>query len=229
MRYLLDKTRKLQHLFGNYSLLTLAMILMMLLRPFLDESGEGGVMTDMMFALLFASGIYAVRKEAYGYRLAIFLAIIGFAGRIKMHFSEEKIMPVFANLASMLFFLHALTSVGSFVWNQRHRVNHDVIWAAINVYLLLGLIWAYGYEFLELANPRSFRGPDPNIPLNRDDFFYFSYVTLATLGYGDILPATRSARAIAILEALTGQLYLAILVARLVGAYVGKSDSDSKR
>jgi polyferredoxin len=133
-------------------------------------------------------------------------------------------MPIFANLATMLFFIHALASVGSFIWNQRHRVNHDVIWAAVNVYLLLGLVWSYGYEFLELANPQSFTGPDPN--LNRDDFFYFSYVTLATLGYGDIVPATRPARAMAIFEALTGQLYLAILIARLVGAYVAKVDSE---
>jgi Ion channel len=85
---------------------------------------------------------------------------------------------------------------------------------AISVYLLLGFTWAQAYELVWLWHPQAFAGAvggqDPN------PWTYYSFVTLTTVGYGDIMPVHPLARALAVLEALTGQLYLAILLARLV-------------
>jgi hypothetical protein len=77
-----------------------------------------------------------------------------------------------------------------------------------------------------MSTPMSFRGPEPI--LHNDDFQYYSFVTLATVGYGDIVPVTRPARALSVLEALTGQLYLAILISRLVGAHVAQFRREDK-
>lgn len=212
--------KKIHHLFGNYGLFTMAILLMIGVRPFFNESGEGGILTDLFFMCIFLSGIYAVRRTQYDYWLSIVLAAAGVSGRVHLHLSDAAVMPVFANLASMLFLMHVLYNVAAHIWSRRHNVDHDVIWAAVSAYLLLGLVWGYGYDFIQISNPEAFRGSVPG--LNRDDFFYFSYVTLATLGYGDIVPITRAARSVTVLEALTGQLYLAILIARLVGAYASQ-------
>jgi len=69
---------------------------------------------------------------------------------------------------------YTLINVGSHIWSERHRVNHDVIFAAVSAFLLLGIVWTYAYFFLDMANPLSFKGPQAE--LNRDDFFYFSFV-----------------------------------------------------
>lgn len=94
-------------------------------------------------------------------------------------------------------------------------VDAERIFAALDAYLLAGLTFGIVYWILELSWPGSVRGAehDPSAAI------YFSFVTIATLGYGDIVPATEPTRALAILEAVGGQMYLAVLVARLVSLY----------
>jgi len=220
MKYSLSLLARIQRTIGNYGLLSLAIFLMMLIRPFLEEGNQRGLSVDILFTMVFLTGIYAARKQKYQYWVAILLASIGLAGRIHLHLSHYWLMPILVQASAMLFFLHALYNVISHVWTERHRVNHDVIFAAVSAYLLIGLVWAYFYEFLEMAHPGSFKGGHG--VMEKDDFFYFSFVTLATVGYGDIVPLTREGRSLAIVEALTGQLFLTILVARLIGAYMAQ-------
>jgi hypothetical protein len=96
-----------------------------------------------------------------------------------------------------------------------HRIS-----GAIAVYLLIGLIWAFVYQFIALQSPGAFKLPASPEAYTADtlqsSLLYFSFVTLTTLGYGDILAVHPSARMLVMLEALTGQLYPAILLARLV-------------
>ena len=105
---------------------------------------------------------------------------------------------------------------------KENEVTIDLIMAAACAYILLGLVWAYVYYFVEVFHPNSFTVPGhPGDDLW--DFYYYSFVTLTTVGYGDILAITKSARALSILEALTGQLYLAIMISRLVGLHASQS------
>ena len=94
-----------------------------------------------------------------------------------------------------------------------HRVR-----GAIAAYLLLGFTWAAAYALVEALAPGSFATARPESTHDRS-WLYFSFVTLTTVGYGDITPVHRAARSLAMLEALTGQLYPAILIARLVTLY----------
>jgi hypothetical protein len=105
---------------------------------------------------------------------------------------------------------------------KENEVTKDLIMASACAYILIGLVWAYFYHFVEVLHPKSFTLPwTPGDDLW--DFYYYSFVTLTTVGYGDILALTKPARALSILEALTGQLYLAIMISRLVGLHASQS------
>ena len=94
---------------------------------------------------------------------------------------------------------------------------------ATGVYLLLGVIWAVSYSVLELAAPGSFGGFETWTSRGWDsEWLYFSFVTMTTLGYGDLLPVSATARAMAYLQAVFGQFYIAILVAGLVSVYIAR-------
>jgi len=102
-------------------------------------------------------------------------------------------------------------------------VDAEHIFAALDAYLLAGLIFAVCYWLLDQTWPASF-GVASASDLDLARAIYFSFVTLATLGYGDIVPASDSTRGLAILEAVSGQMYLTVLVARLVSLYSKQAD-----
>lgn len=107
------------------------------------------------------------------------------------------------------------------------EVSNDTLAAALCAYGFLVATWAAGFSLLELAQPGAFgypvaQGITQGMQFGLGDSalaLYFSFVTMTTLGYGDIVPATDAARLLAALEAFTGQAYIAILVAKLVGQY----------
>ena len=101
------------------------------------------------------------------------------------------------------------------------EVNTNKLYAVCCVYLLAGIAWAFLYAITEMISPGSFRFPVDNDPAGMmQRLIYFSLVTLTTLGYGDISPISQFARTVAALEAIFGQAYLAVLVARVVGWHV---------
>ena len=107
---------------------------------------------------------------------------------------------------------------------RRSAVTLDGIFAAIAAYLLIAFAFAYCYLFLVMSKPESFRFPEPiagiSDPGLDSSMMYFSFVTLATLGYGDILPYSEAARMLAVIEAVVGQFYVAVIVALLVSKFV---------
>ena len=108
-------------------------------------------------------------------------------------------------------------------------ISADRLVGAVCIYLLLGVIWAFSYTLVELTNPGSFSGFVPGSDRGWDsEWLYFSFVTMTTLGYGDLLPVSATARALAYLQAVFGQFYVAMLVAGLVSAYIsGRQGGDN--
>jgi hypothetical protein len=102
-------------------------------------------------------------------------------------------------------------------------VDAEHIFAALDAYLLAGLIFAVCYWVLDQTWPGSF-GVASASDLDLARAIYFSFVTIATLGYGDVVPTSDTTRGLAILEAVSGQMYLAVLVARLVSLYSKRAD-----
>ena len=108
------------------------------------------------------------------------------------------------------------------------KITTDKLYSAVNVYLMIGLTWSCFYHVAELLQPGSFR-IDGSISTYSQgmwsDLVYYSYVTLTTLGYGDITPLQPLSRVLSMLEAVCGVLFVAFFVARLVGSYsLGGSD-----
>jgi hypothetical protein len=106
------------------------------------------------------------------------------------------------------------------------EINVNRLVGAICVYLIIGVTWAMFYTLADSIQPDSFAGFSPGDDLGWDsEWLYFSFVTMTTLGYGDILPISATARGLAYIQAVVGQFYVAILVAGLVSAYIGKRQS----
>ena len=122
-------------------------------------------------------------------------------------------------VCGILLFILVITNILAFIFKSED-VTIEVIYAAMLVYLLMALMWSFVYVLLELINSASF-----NVAWSLEQgsqmwSIYYSFVTITTLGYGDITPATELASSFSILEAVVGQLYLVVVVARLVGMHV---------
>jgi hypothetical protein len=102
---------------------------------------------------------------------------------------------------------------------DREVLTSDRLWGAAATYLMIGVLWSFLYAIVDRAGAASFsiRGSPASMDLT--DLLYFSFSTLTTTGFGDIVPVTRLARSAAVVESIIGQLFLAILIARLVGVY----------
>lgn len=111
------------------------------------------------------------------------------------------------------------------------RVSTDRIMGSVCIYLLIGMFFAFIYATLDLINPVAFNfglTDEPALHTFRD-YLYFSYTTLTTLGYGDMTPQVPFARFLTSIEAIIGPIYLAIVVARLVGMHISQHPKKRTR
>jgi hypothetical protein len=104
---------------------------------------------------------------------------------------------------------------------KAREVTHQIIISAVNLYIILGMFYAHVYTILDWFRPESFASQVPGQE-SASHFVYFSFVTLATLGYGDITPKTEFAQRLAITEAIIGQFYGSLVVAYLLSLYIGR-------
>lgn len=101
-------------------------------------------------------------------------------------------------------------------------VTADTIKGGISIYILLGLFWADLYMILLLVDPNAISNISSNYEIAAFECYYYSFTTLTTLGYGDLAPVAKYARILAILEAVTGPVYLAIFVAQIIGLSIAQ-------
>lgn len=112
-----------------------------------------------------------------------------------------------------------------FVLTER-RVNSNVIFAAISVYLLIGIVFGIAFSWLAYADSHAFL-PAQIVETGESSLFYYSFVTLTSLGMGDIAPVSEAARALTVVETLMGQIYLVVLIARLVAMHITRRYAES--
>lgn len=136
-------------------------------------------------------------------------------------FAQDSTAATVGMLTSVAVFMLALMlSLMQFVFNRADTAGAELILAAVCVYLIMGGFFGAGFSLLEIAQPGSFEDPQlPGESPGWQPLVYYSYVTMATLGYGEILPVTAWARSLASFETVAGTLFLTIVVARLVGIW----------
>ncbi|MBI5505821.1 MAG: two pore domain potassium channel family protein [Deltaproteobacteria bacterium] len=167
------------------------------------------------FSLLLVSGVLAVRRDVFTTVLVGTLVVASLAVR----WTKLALGLPALEAWDALFSLVACAVLAAVVTVRVFRagpITSQRIQGAIAVYLLLGLIWAFAYDLVEFMRPGAFLPAPGAAPERFCHFVYFSFIALTTVGFGDITPADPVARSLASLEALVGQLFPAILLARLV-------------
>jgi hypothetical protein len=130
-----------------------------------------------------------------------------------------------ANVLTTILSVTAPIMILRFVLTER-RVNSNVIFAAISVYLLIGIVFGIVFSWIAYANEDAFIPPQI-VDTGDSALFYYSYVTLTSLGLGDISPATEATRALTVVEGLMGQIYLVVLIARLIALHITRRQSET--
>jgi len=203
---------------GLSAFLVLLILSTLVLPPITTVWELGDVVNDIAFSLLLIGGIVAASERP---RMMATMSLVIAAALILRWASWFMASTVLAQLEALFlclsFGMLALVILGQ-VFRDGPITSHR-IQGAIAVYLLLGLAWAAAYELVELRHRGAFAGSFTGAQVEQA-WLYFSYATLSTVGYGDIVPVHAFARSLAVLEALVGQLYPAILIARLVSQEV---------
>jgi len=206
---------------GRFLFLFISIILMMALRPLIGGFVRLTMLTDILFAAVLISGLWAVSQKRGVFLMALLMAIPALVLGWIPYFAELPFLWILSRLFLAVFFVVMVVFLLSHI-RRAKEVTADLIMGAVSTYFLMGLFWAFIFFFIETVSPGSFRleGSPADI---ESQLIYYSFVTLATVGYGDITPASMVARSYAVLEAIIGQLYLTVLVAALVGLHISQS------
>ena len=211
------------------------LMILIFLGPFISADDRGFTLYDGLFTGILIVGAYSASKKKSSLVIASAIALPAVALVWLDHFDPSTSYAVPRYVLALLFFAYIGGTILSNVL-KTERVTFDKICAALCSYLLLGLIFAILYSLLEFLDPGTFLAGGSVIPKGDSRAFfgaglgqaiYFSFTTLTTLGYGDLTGATPLAKNLSVLEAIIGQIYLVVLVARLVGLEISHS-SDKK-
>ena len=210
---------------NNFSYLLVALLIFLLGVPVAIDLHllPDEILRAISFSALLAIGIWSLRSSGRAFSAAVAFVIAGIALNMLFAVYKEDVFQIGATIALLAFlFLATGTAMKQIATGDNITANRIV--GAICVYLMLGVIWALSYGLMEALIPGSFGGLTESAESTSwsPDWVYFSFVTLTTLGYGDVLPLTYFARTLAYFEAIVGQFYLAVLVAGLVGAYLSE-------
>jgi hypothetical protein len=170
--------------------------------------------SDLLMVLILVSGVFAVaehRKSAAV--LALLSALLMGVALLEWVLPAGK-NPSLRDLLALGAIVVLAFAVGINVFASGHAIG-DRVFGAVVLYLLLGLMWAVAYHIVDAHSAAAFT-EHANAGAGLVNWTYFSFVTLTTVGYGDITPVSQGARTLAMLEALVGQLYPAVIIARLV-------------
>ena len=206
----------------------LALALFFISAPFVEEIEGGELIVSGLFSLVLLAGVVAVANRKRVLVIAIVLAIPAIVGRWINHFRPDLIPPAVFLVAGLTLIAFVVGNLLRFVL-RAPSVNTEVLCASISAYLLLGLMWTMAYWLVDQLTPGGAFSYNTNAgthSMNGFTGFYFSFITLSTVGYGDITPVSRIARWLAAMEAMTGLLYVAVLIARLVSLYSAPKSDD---
>jgi voltage-gated potassium channel len=203
--------------------LLISILLLFTVAPFVITLRHGIVILNVISTAVLVAGSYALSERKGVFIIAITLSALSVVGTaLLLAFPETWALLISHSIILVVVGFFCVTIL-SYVL-RRGRVNSDKIFAAICVYMLMGYGWSFVYSILVELEPHAFVA---TTEVGLHDFAarllqlrYFSFMTLTTVGYGDIVPHSALARTLTVLEAVMGQFYLVVLVGRLVGLHI---------
>ena len=215
---------------AKYLSLLVSLVLLLVLGSLFEGRTGGQLVIAILFSLILVSALGSITESRRRVIVAAVAVLIALAGRWLAYTAGSAGGHIVGSATTIVFLSYTVVVILNDVL-RGGRITNDKVIGAICVYLLLGVIWASLYTIVDLASTeQAFRGAvgvaGPDGGLGFSNLLYFSFVTLTTLGYGDIVPVSSIARTLSILEGITGPLYLAVLIARLVGLHIAHSSQD---
>jgi hypothetical protein len=205
-----------------------ALILLLVTSPFVARLENGDLLESVLLTLVLGLAVLAVGSRRWVLWLSVALVLPAILGKWFYHFRPDRILPEFYLVGAMVFLLFIISQFMRFILCAP-RVDSEVLCAGISTYLMLGLFWSFSYSMVAYRFPGSFAfngGPDSSHVMKGFTSLYFSYITLSTVGYGDITPVSDAARMLAAAEAMTGTLFVAVLISRLVSLYSSQPQNN---
>lgn len=217
---------------GRFSLFLVTMVAMFFIMPLVGK--EQG-MVDRILGWLSIAVLLSCMSAIS--RTRIFFIVMAMLTGINVILTGiENVLPPGAHTFELVvlgfnvfYYLLVFFSIMRFVLNNE-EVTGDKICGAISAYMIMGIIWSYIYVIFYQVNPDSIKIPEEWLTYETVNSFwayYFSFTTLTTLGYGDITPQTPATQAYAVMQAAIGQVFLAVIVARLIALHISH-ERDNK-
>jgi hypothetical protein len=224
------RSKILRSVGGRFGYLLLALVALMLSVPLMAEGTVWNIILALFAGAVLIAGLHAARPGRKSLSLGLLLALVDFSiGRLaSFDVARWLLLLQFILWSSTL--VYVTVTIFEAMYDSE-SVSLETLQATLCVYLLLGLIWVYLYILFDLFAPGSFVSQDGHPITWSDDpsrrsafakFFVFSFSTLSGSGYATVTPANGFSRMAAALESMTGQIYLAVVIARLVGISSGE-------
>jgi len=213
---------------NNFFFLLPALLILLIILPVITDiyGTRNWLIGHLTFSTTLVFSMLSLKESKKWFLSGIALVLCGIAFSSLAFFKDSNFYLCLSLFSDFLFLLLVISiALRQVIFSD--RVNFHNIAGAACVYLLLGIIWSLAYYFIYIIMPGSFKGSisfDMHMQLN--DFVYYSFVTLTTLGYGDIVPLSATARSLAYMEAVFGQFYMAILVAGLVSIHISNQSKN---
>lgn len=200
-----------------------AVLLFILVPPYLPSSYWGGIIITILLSIMTIQSVYIlVEKEKnlkYGFAIGFAVLVIIWV----THFLETPNADnEISNILLFLYFSYILFILITHLIKSK-EVNLNMIIMAITIYLLMAIEGGFIFAVLNQLYDNAFN-ISGDVTFTLIDYIYYSFITLTTLGYGDVLPMIEETRIPAALLATLGQIYMAVIVAVLVGKYISKRD-----
>lgn len=205
---------------SRFFYIILAIVLLIIVNPFINSSGKTGkLLTTIFLALIPLTSFFALITDKKRTIIILFLvAPFVILDGMNLFFENRYLMMAVHGYGTILYFYIIVLLLNNLLSYQ--VVTADMIYCAIATYFLIGTMWSGIYHILEGIFPGSFLGISGTV-----DLIYFSFVCLTTLGFGDITPQSIIGKRLAIFEAAMGVIYSSVIIAIIVGRYMSKKEN----
>ena len=207
--------------------LLIALGLLFFSAPFIQILRYGNMLDSILMTVVMILSVLAVGGRRRTLVVAVLLVMPVVLGKWANHLRPDLVPAEVYLISELVFLVFVVANLLRFIL-RAPRVNTEVLCAGIAGYLMIGMLWIVAYLLVAKAAPDSFSinaGPAGQHSMDGFTAFYFSFATLTTIGYGDIVPISNAARMLAVMEAVTGMFYVATLISRLVALHTSNPPS----